>query len=223
MASLAEGVLQQIVKGRPRGAWPPRPQRAVEAIVESAFGQPASGGNQQQTTSESAGVRGRYISSLLSERMRLRPALEELRSKVRQLGQTRLGNHLTHFIKERFPATRSDKRELQRMQQFCRNVLASRSGGVQMRSTRSKPVPKAKRRRASGGGRHQLASDIGVELFHWFVDTIRNVRCRIRSSVLLEALRVVLYCSELLELSVNCPLFRQPETEVTGCCKRRQR
>lgn len=52
------------------------------------------------------------------------------------------------------------------------------------RTGRSACVKASQRKRKPGGGRRVMCPEIGVELFQWFVDTIRHVKARVGNDIL---------------------------------------
>ena len=102
---------------------------------------------------------------------------------------------LQKFIASRVPAT--DNGEYQRQYDLARRLLKKetreskeqpRSGALRGRTSTGYAetnVPHSKRKRKRGGGNKSLSAAVNDELWHWFVDTVQNVKGRIPSQVLL--------------------------------------
>ena len=140
---------------------------------------------------------------------------EELRASEEQgakVDGARKGAWLIDFVHDKWPAAKRDPKLFTRRRQHCWSLLrAARAkdkpkapGATQLASYYEKVlscralkgrgyartcakahVSKAHLKRQRGAGRPILCPELGEELWHWFVDTVRNVKGRIGNGLLL--------------------------------------
>ena len=183
---------------------PPRtrsPQRESEpqAAEDSARGEEE--GSEEERPCDAVAVKKRRRSNGLMDTEELRVKVLDSMEAARNESGTLTKGWLRKFMVTLVPPT--EKLEYQRKYDLARRLIKEglkerkeqpRSGaqkGQRAAGYAESNVRHSKRKRKRGGGNQSLASAVNDELWHWFVDTVQNVKGRLPSQILLAQAEVL--------------------------------